>query len=125
MYSEKAIKYFQKPQYAGEMHDADTVGQVGNIKCGDMMEMWILVKDNKIKKCKWKTFGCASAIASTSILSEMVTKKGGMKIKDAQKISPKDIIAELKGLPSIKFHCSVLGDRALREAIKDYEKKQK
>ena len=128
-YSKKVKDHFFHPKNAmmdeKEIKDFNGYGNVGNIKCGDMMEMWILVKDNKIKKCKWKTFGCASAIASTSILSEMVTKKGGMKIKDAQKISPKDIIAELKGLPSIKFHCSVLGDRALREAIKDYEKKQK
>ncbi len=98
-------------------------GKVGNVKCGDIMEMWLLIEKGKIKKCKWKTFGCASAIASTSILSEMATEKGGMTIKDALKITGKEIIERLGGLPDIKIHCSVLGDQALREAIKDYEKK--
>jgi NifU-like protein involved in Fe-S cluster formation len=86
------------------------------------MEMWIKVEGGKIKGCKWRTFGCASAIASTSMLSEMITEKGGMKIEDALKLSGKDIMDRLGGLPAIKIHCSVLGDRALREAIKDYEK---
>ncbi|OIO17605.1 hypothetical protein COV56_02845 [Candidatus Kuenenbacteria bacterium CG11_big_fil_rev_8_21_14_0_20_37_9] len=99
-------------------------GTVGSPVCGDMMTMWIKVDeiDEKIKKCTWKTFGCASAIASTSILSEMVTKNGGMKITDAMKITPKDIIKELGGLPARKIHCSVLGDQALRAAIENYRK---
>jgi NifU-like protein involved in Fe-S cluster formation len=96
-------------------------GKVGNVKCGDMMEMWLLIKNNKIKKCRWKTFGCASAIASTSILSEMITKNGGLEIEAAEKITPQEIVKNLNGLPSIKFHCSVLGDQALRDAIKNYK----
>ncbi len=94
-------------------------GTVGSPVCGDMMTLWVKVdkKTKKIKKCTWKTFGCASAIASTSILSEMVK---GISIDDAIKITPKDIIHKLGGLPARKVHCSVLGDKALRAAIKDY-----
>ncbi|MDD5503895.1 MAG: iron-sulfur cluster assembly scaffold protein [Candidatus Omnitrophica bacterium] len=100
----------------------DGKGIVGNIKCGDQMMMAIKVdKRGIITDCKWKTFGCASAIASTSILSEKVK---GMKVEDAYNISPKDIAAELGGLPEHKIHCSVLGDKALRAAIDDYYKRK-
>lgn len=92
--------------------------------CGDVMKMWIKVKDDKIKECKWQTFGCASAIASTSMLSVMVTENDGMKIEDAMKIRPKDIVERLGGLPPKKFHCSVLGDQALRKAIENYFNKK-
>jgi NifU-like protein involved in Fe-S cluster formation/bacterioferritin-associated ferredoxin len=90
--------------------------------CGDMMKVWIKVdkKNDRIKKLKWSTFGCASAIASTSMLSVIVTEKGGMKIEDALKIKPQDIVKRLGDLPQRKFHCSVLGDKALRAAINDY-----
>lgn len=88
--------------------------------CGDMMKMWIKVKDNKIIDCKWQTFGCASAIASTSMFSVMITEKGGMEIEKALEIKPQDIAARLQGLPARKFHCSVLADKALRAAINDY-----
>lgn len=93
--------------------------------CGDMMKFWIQVdpKTEKIKLCKWKTFGCASAIASTSMLSVMVMEKGGMKVEKARKLKPQDILARLGGLPSNKIHCSVLGDKALRAAINDYFRK--
>ena len=108
-----------------EKMNPNGTGQVGSPACGDVMKLWIKVdpKTKKIKKCKWKTFGCASAIASTSMLSEMVTEKGGMKIEDAKKLTPKDILKRLGGLPTVKIHCSVLGDQALRVAIKDYENK--
>lgn len=99
---------------------ADGVGQVGSPACGDVMKMWIKVKDNKIIACKWQTFGCASAIASTSILSEMVV---GMNLDKAMGIKPKDIAEKLGGLPANKFHCSILGDKALRAAIEDYKSK--
>jgi len=104
---------------------ASGVGQVGSPACGDMMKMWIKVdrKNDVIKECKWQTFGCASAIGSTSMLSIMVTEKGGMKIEDALKIKPQDIADRLEGLPQRKFHCSVLGDKALRYAINDYFKR--
>ncbi|RME54259.1 iron-sulfur cluster assembly scaffold protein [Candidatus Woesearchaeota archaeon] len=113
--SEEEIKKF----------NADGVGKVGSPACGDMMEMWIKVKDDRIVECRWRTFGCASAIASTSILSVMVTENGGMKLDDALKIRPQDIIKRLGGLPKRKIHCSVLGDKALRAAINDYFKKTK
>lgn len=101
---------------------ADGVGEVGSIACGDMMKMWIKIdRDNDtISDCKWKTFGCASAIGSTSVLSTMVI---GMKTEEAIKITPQDILEKLGGLPERKVHCSVLGDKALRAALEDYFKK--
>lgn len=95
--------------------------------CGDMMKMWLWIdpKTEKIKKCWWRTFGCASAIASTSMLSVMITEKGGMKIERALKLTPQDILNRLGGLPMRKIHCSVLGDKALQEAIYDYFRRTK
>jgi NifU-like protein involved in Fe-S cluster formation len=100
-------------------------GMVGSPACGDIMKFWIRVdpETERIKECRWSTWGCASAIASTSVLSDIVIENGGIKIKDALKISPKDILERLGGLPAIKVHCSVLGDKALRAAIYDYFKK--
>jgi len=95
----------------------DSKGQTGNIKCGDQMMMLLKIKDDVITDVRWKTYGCASAIASTSMLSEVIK---GMKIEDAYKIKPEDLVAKLGGLPSFKIHCSVLGDKALRAAIDDY-----
>ena len=123
-YSDEVKQHFFKPKNllkGKEMKDADGVGTVGSPACGDVMKMWIKVKDNKITKCKWKTFGCASAIASTSVLSEMTI---GLTIEQAMKITPRDIIKKLSGLPKNKIHCSVLGDQALRAAIKDYQEKK-
>ena len=108
--TETDVKAFEKK--------ADAVGQVGSPVCGDVMKVWIIVKDGKIADCRWQTFGCASAIASTSIMSEMVK---GMKLEDAMKIRPQDIVKRLGGLPEQKIHCSVLGDQALRAAIKNYQ----
>ncbi|MEK6959503.1 MAG: iron-sulfur cluster assembly scaffold protein [archaeon] len=128
-YSPKVREHFMKPKNflknEKEVKDYNGYGKTGNVKCGDMMEMWILVEKERIKKCKWKTFGCASAIASTSMLSEMITEKGGMTLAKAKKLTGKDIMDRLGGLPAIKVHCSVLGDRALMLAIKDYESKAK
>lgn len=125
-YSKEVKKHFLNPKNIlknkEEIKNYNGYGRVGNMKCGDIMEMWIKVEKGVIKKCKWKTFGCASAIASTSMLSVMITEKGGMKIIDALKITGKEITKRLGGLPQIKIHCSVLGDEALREAIKNYEK---
>jgi NifU-like protein involved in Fe-S cluster formation len=102
---------------------ADGIGVVGSPACGDLMALWIKVnkKSGRIAECKWRTFGCASAIASTSMLSVMATEEGGMPLKCAKKITPEAIIERLGGLPDRKYHCSVLGHLALREAIKDYE----
>ena len=102
-----------------EEYNADGVGEVGSIACGDLMKLWIKVDREKdtIADCKWKTFGCASAIGSTSMLSTMAI---GMKLDDALRIKPDDIMDQLGGLPARKVHCSVLGDKALRSAIEDY-----
>ncbi|MFH1292080.1 MAG: iron-sulfur cluster assembly scaffold protein [bacterium] len=102
-------------------------GRAGSPACGDEMIMWIKVdtKTNKIKDCRWRTFGCGSAIASTSVLSEMITENDGMHIDQAIKIKPQDILERLGGLPDIKVHCSVLGDQALQKAIKNYQNKHK
>ena len=100
---------------------ADGLGVVGSPACGDLMALWIKVADGRIAECKWRTFGCASAIASTSMLSVMATEQGGMPIARAKKITPEAIIERLGGLPDRKYHCSVLGHLALREAIQDYE----
>ncbi|MBU0646459.1 iron-sulfur cluster assembly scaffold protein [Patescibacteria group bacterium] len=104
----------------------DGEGQVGSPACGDKMHVWIKVdpKGEKITEFKWRTFGCASAIAATSMLSEMVMEKGGMSLDKAQKLKPQDIIERLSGLPARKIHCSVLGDQALRAAVNDYYERQ-
>ena len=121
IYSETVKDHFTNPRNALLEDEADFApdarGQTGNIKCGDQMLMLLKIKDDIITDVRWKTYGCASAIASTSMLSETVK---GMKIEDAYKIRPQDLVEKLGGLPSIKVHCSVLGDKALREAINDY-----
>ena len=111
----------QKPE------DFDAEGTVGNPSCGDVMKMWLKInaKTSRIKDIKWRTFGCASAIASTSMFSEMLLEKRGLILEDALKITPQDIMKRLGGLPERKIHCSVLGDKALREAINDYFRKTK
>ncbi len=131
IYSETVKKHFFDPQnilkVKPEEYNADGVGYVGSPACGDMMKMWIKVDKltDTIEECKWQTFGCASAIASTSILSVMVTEKGGMDLDRAMDITPQEITERLNGLPDRKIHCSVLGDKALRAAINDYFKNSK
>lgn len=122
VYSEEAKEHFIHPRNVlkdEERYKEDGKGVVGNIKCGD--EMMFVIKVDKEKQiitdCRWKTYGCASAIASTSILSEMVK---GMSLDKAYKLTPKDVAKKLGGLPEHKIHCSVLGDKALRAAIDDY-----
>jgi len=112
---------------AGGKSKYDAEGIVGSPACGDVMRVWLKIdgKKDRIKEFKWRTFGCASAIAATSILSVMVTEKGGMKIDKALQIRPQDIIKRLGGLPDRKIHCSVLGDKALRAALNDWFKKTK
>jgi nitrogen fixation NifU-like protein len=124
LYSDIVKDHFTNPRNvllddeANFSHDAK--GQTGNIKCGDQMLMLLKINDDVITDVRWKTYGCASAIASTSMLSETIK---GMKIEDAYKIRPEDLVAKLGGLPSFKIHCSVLGDKALRAAIDDYLEK--
>lgn len=122
LYSEIVKDHFMNPRNIlrdDENFVADGVGITGNIKCGDEMQFLIQVNKQKgvITDCRWRTYGCASAIASTSVLSEMVK---GMKLEDAYRITPKDVVKNLGSLPEHKIHCSVLGDKALRAAIDDY-----
>jgi len=122
LYSEIVKDHFMNPRNIlrdDENFVADGIGITGNIKCGDEMQFLIQVDKQKgvITDCRWRTYGCASAIASTSVLSEMVK---GMKLEDAYRITPKDVVKNLGSLPEHKIHCSVLGDKALRAAIDDY-----
>lgn len=121
VYSEVVKEHFMNPKNVLLEDEAswpcDGRGIVGNIKCGDQMLILLRIADDKITDCRWKTYGCASAIASTSILSEAIK---GMPIEEAYKLKPQDIVARLGGLPDNKIHCSVLGDKALRVAIDDY-----
>ncbi|MBN2531607.1 MAG: iron-sulfur cluster assembly scaffold protein [Spirochaetales bacterium] len=123
LYTDIVKEHFINPRNVlenEETYKEDGKGIVGNIKCGDQMMIVIKVKDDIIVDCKWKTYGCASAIASTSMLSEVVK---GMTLEQAYHISPKDITERLGGLPEHKIHCSVLGDKALRAAINNYYKR--
>lgn len=120
MYSDVVKEHFMNPRNILEDEDTyreDGKGIVGNVRCGDQMMIVIKVEDDKIVDCKWKTYGCASAIASTSMLSEAVK---GMTLEEAYRVKPSDIVNRLEGLPEHKIHCSVLGDKALRTAIEDY-----
>lgn len=126
LYSDTVKDHFFNPRNIlldEKNYVADGVGVVGSPACGDMMALWIRVdkEHGRIAECKWRTFGCASAIASTSMLSLMATENGGMPLKRAKKVTPEAIIERLGGLPDRKYHCSVLGHQALREAIQDYE----
>lgn len=126
LYSETVRNHFFAPRNLlldEATYEADGVGIVGSPACGDMMAVWIKVdpKVERITECKWRTFGCASAIASTSMMSVMVTEGGGMLLARAKRLTPEAIIERLDGLPDRKYHCSVLGHLAIREAIKDYE----
>ena len=121
-YTEKVKEYFFHPRNVGEIKDADGVGTVGNPTCGDVMTIYIKVKDNRIKEIKFKTYGCAAAVASSSIATEMVK---GKTLEEAMKLSRDDVANKLGGLPAIKLHCSNLAADALHEAIKDYRSKTK
>lgn len=117
LYSEKVMDHFRNPRNVGEMLDADGIGEVGNAKCGDIMRMYIKVKDNIITDVKFMTFGCGSAIATSSIATEMIK---GQPIEKALELSNKAVVDALGGLPSHKIHCSVLAEEAVKAAIKDY-----
>ena len=118
-YSKKVMQNFFHPKNMGEMKNPDGVGKVGNPVCGDIMQVFIKIKDNKIKDIKFKTFGCAAAIAASSMITQLAK---GKSLRDAKKISNKDVAKSLKGLPVIKMHCSNLASDALKMAIKDYNK---
>jgi nitrogen fixation NifU-like protein len=120
MYSEKVMEHFANPRNVGEIEDASGVGQVGNPVCGDVMKLYIKVEDNRIVDVKFKTFGCGAAIATSSMVTEMVK---GKTIEDALKISNQMVAEALDGLPPQKMHCSVLAEDALKSAIDDYKSK--
>ncbi len=121
MYSEKVLEHFKNPRNVGDMEDADGEGTVGNPVCGDMMAMYIKVKDDRIEDIKFKTFGCGAAIATSSMTTEMAK---GKTLDEAMQISRQDVAEALEGLPPVKMHCSNLAADALHEAIKDYREKQ-
>ena len=120
-YSEKVLDHFTHPRNVGEIEDANGVGEVGNAKCGDIMKMYLKIKDDRIEDVKFETFGCGSAIASSSIATEMIK---GQKLEDALKLTNKAVVEALDGLPDSKLHCSVLAEQALKAAISDYYKRQ-
>ena len=117
LYSKKVMEHFQHPRNVGEIKNPDGIGHVGNPICGDIMELYIKVKDNKIIDAKFKTFGCGAAIATSSMVTEIVK---GKTIEEALKISNRAVAEALDGLPPIKMHCSVLAEDALKSAIEDY-----
>lgn len=121
MYSKKVEEHFFHPHNVGEIKDADGVGKVGNPRCGDIMKVFIKVKDDRIEDIKFKTFGCAAAIATTSVMTDLVK---GKTIQEALKVTNRQIVEELGELPPIKLHCSVLAADALKAAIADYQKKK-
>ncbi len=121
MYSEKVMEHFSNPRNVGEIEDADGVGTVGNPVCGDLMTIYIKVKDNIIEDIKFKTFGCGAAIATSSMVTEMAM---GKTIEEALKITRTNVADELEGLPPVKMHCSNLAADALHAAIDDYKKRK-
>lgn len=120
MYSETVMKHFTNPQNVGEILNADGVGEVGNAKCGDIMKMYLKIDNNIIEDVKFKTFGCGSAIASSSMATELIK---GKTIEEAMGITNKAVAEALDGLPPIKMHCSVLAEQAIKSALLDYSKK--
>ncbi|MBI4743249.1 MAG: Fe-S cluster assembly scaffold protein NifU [Actinobacteria bacterium] len=120
MYSDKVMDHFQNPRNVGEIENPDGVGTAGNPTCGDIMKLYIKVNDGKIMDAKFQTFGCGAAIATSSMVTEMVK---GKTIEEALRISNKAVAEALDGLPPIKMHCSVLAEEALQAAINDYNER--
>ena len=116
-YSEKVMDHFQNPRNVGKMEDADGVGEVGNAKCGDIMKIYLKIKDNIIEDVKFNTFGCASAIATSSMATELIK---GKPVDEALALTNQAVVEALDGLPAVKIHCSVLAEEAIKAAIKDY-----
>jgi nitrogen fixation NifU-like protein len=121
MYSEKVMEHFRNPRNVGEIEDADGIGEVGNAACGDIMKIYLKVKDDIIEDVKFQTFGCGSAIATSSMVTEMVM---GKTLEDAEKVTNKAVAEALDGLPPTKMHCSNLAADALHDAIKNYREKK-
>ena len=117
LYSDQVMDHFQNPRNVGKMDDADGIGEVGNAKCGDIMRMYIKVEDGVITDCKFNTFGCGSAIATSSMATELIK---GKPVEEALELSNQAVVEALDGLPPQKIHCSVLAEEAVRAAVKDY-----
>lgn len=121
LYSDKVLDHFNNPRNIGEIPDADAVGEVGNLKCGDIMKIYLKIKDNIITDAKFKTYGCGAAIATSSIATEMIK---GKSVDEAAALTNKAVVEALDGLPPAKIHCSVLVEEAIKTALADYYKKQ-
>ena len=120
-YTEKVMDHFMNPRNVGELIDANGIGEVGNARCGDIMKMYIKVENDTIQDVRFKTFGCGSAIASSSMATEMIK---GMSLTEALQLTNKVVLDALGGLPDIKIHCSVLAEQAIKAAIADYYQRQ-
>ena len=121
LYSEKVMDHFLHPRNLGVIEDANAVGEVGNAKCGDIMKMYLKIEDDIIQDVKFETFGCGSAIASSSMATEMIK---GKPVSEAMKLTNKAVTEALDGLPAHKLHCSVLAEEAIQSALEDYRKRQ-
>lgn len=119
-YSEKVMDHFMNPRNVGEIADADGVGQVGNAKCGDIMKIYLKIKDDVIEDVKFNTFGCGAAIATSSMATELIK---GKKVDEAMDLSNRAVVEALDGLPPVKLHCSVLAEEAVQAALRDYFEK--
>ena len=120
IYSEKVMDHFKNPRNVGEIEDANGIGEVGNAKCGDIMKIYLKIEDNIVKDAKFKTFGCGSAIASSSMATELIK---GHTVEEAWELTNKAVAEALDGLPPVKMHCSVLAEEAIHKAINDYRKR--
>ena len=116
-YSAKVMDHFMNPRNVGEIPDANGVGEVGNAKCGDIMKIYLKIKDGVVEDAKFNTFGCGAAIATSSMATELIR---GKSVEDAMKLSNKAVIEALDGLPPVKIHCSVLAEEAVQAALRDY-----
>lgn len=121
MYSEKVMEHFTNPRNVGEIENADGIGEVGNAKCGDIMKMFLKIENDVITDIKFKTFGCGSAIASSSMATEMIK---GKTIQEALAFTNQAVVEALDGLPPVKIHCSVLAEQAIKAALYDYSQKK-
>ncbi len=121
IYSEKVMDHFRNPRNVGIIEDANGVGEVGNAKCGDIMRVYLKIEDNKVLDAKFETFGCGSAIASSSMATELIK---GKTVEEAWELTNKAVAEALDGLPPVKMHCSVLAEEAIHKAINDYRKKE-
>ena len=121
LYSEKVMDHFLHPRNVGIIEDANAIGEVGNAKCGDIMKMYMKIEDDTIRDVKFETFGCGSAIASSSMATELIK---GQPVSEAMKLTNKAVAEALDGLPDYKMHCSVLAEEAIRSALEDYRRRQ-